>query len=315
MPYVELPGRNLQQYYTINPTYESVTHALTDPAPPSDEKLDDRLAIVFCHAGTSSSEAFINQFQDNRLRRSFNLVSFDSRYYGRTAGKQLDYYQDLEERADELLDAIDAVLEDRPFVVFGESFVGAHLCVHAAARRPKQVKALVMLSPSYFVDSPDMIKVLENEWVPWACANKNGQGDGSGDLSQGALEIAGDYFFGGTSREPERRKAFLERYQYNHGGENDEHKLRQLLHWFKREPVPTEVFEKINCPVLIFHASEDKAVSPDDAAKQWYDALVNVNPDVKRIERINGGTHLLATTDYNIVNRVTLKFLQRNGLA
>lgn len=38
-----------------------------------------------------------------------------------------------------------------------------------------------------------MIKVLENEWVPWACANKNGQGDGSGDLPLGALEIAGEY--------------------------------------------------------------------------------------------------------------------------
>ena len=35
------------------------------------------------------------------------------------------------------------------------------------------------------------------------------------------------------------------------------------------------MFEKIQCPVLIFLATEDKAVSPDDAAKQWYDALVN----------------------------------------
>lgn len=37
-----------------------------------------------------------------------------------------------------------------------------------------------------------------------------------------------------------------------------------------------------------------------------------VDPDHKRIERIHGGTHLLATTDHNIVNRVTLKFLQRS---
>ncbi|GAA5897764.1 alpha/beta fold hydrolase, partial [Sporobolomyces salmoneus] len=312
MPYVDLPNRNLSsQYYTINPVYSSIEHSLVDPPPPSDEKLDDRLPIVFVHAGTSSSEAFINQFQDARLRTSFNLVSFDSRYYGRTTGSQLDYFQDLEERAEELLDAIDAVLGDRPFVVFGESFVGAHCCVHAASRRPKQVRAIVMLSPSYFEDSPEMIKILENEWLPWATANKDGQGDKSGDMPEGALEVAGDYFFGTTDRCPERRKVFLERYQYNHGGQNSAHKLQQLLHWFKRKPVPKEVFERIQCPTLIFLATEDKAVSPDDAAQQWYDALVNVDPEHKRIERIHGGTHLLATTDHNIVNRVTLKFLQR----
>ncbi|GAA6017213.1 hypothetical protein JCM11491_001854 [Sporobolomyces phaffii] len=314
MPYVELPSRGLTQYYTINPTYTSVTYGLAEPPPPSDDTLDERLAMVFVHAGTSSSEDFITQFQDERLRKSFNLVSFDSRYYGRTLGKQLDYYQDLEERAEELLDAIDAVLGDRPFVVFGESFVGAHCCAHAAARRPKQVKAVVMVSPSYFEDSPDLVKVLEEEWLPWSISNKDG-GDGSGDIPQGALDVAGDYFFNGTSRYPERRKAFLDRYQWNHGGQNDAHKLRQLLHWFKRKAPPQEVFDKIDCPVLIFVASEDHAVSPDDAAKQWYDALTNVDPEKKRVERIHGGSHLLAATDPNIVNRVMLKFLQRNGIA
>lgn len=105
----------------------------------------------------------LEQFQDQRLRSHFNLVSFDTRYYGRTTGKQLDYYQDLEasklpsespssrkltfafssklsqERADELLDAIDAVIGDRPFVIFGESFVGANCCAYIASKRPQSV--------------------------------------------------------------------------------------------------------------------------------------------------------------------------------
>lgn len=46
------------------------------------------------------------------------------------------------------------------------------------------------------------------------------------------------------------------------------HKVHQLLHWFKRKAPPKEVFEKIQCPTLIFLATEDRAVSPDDAAKQ-----------------------------------------------
>jgi len=52
------------------------------------------------------------------------------------------------------------------------------------------------------------------------------------------------------------------------GGSNDMHKVHQLLHWFKRKAPPKEVFEKIQCPTLIFLATEDRAVSPDDAAKQ-----------------------------------------------
>lgn len=110
------------------------------------------------------------QFQDERLRSHFNLVSFDTRYYGRTTGEQLDHYQDLEvstgilklrilkaetnfrkirfvsqERADELLDAIDAVIGDRPFVIFGESFVGANCCAYIASKRPQSVSLVFIL--------------------------------------------------------------------------------------------------------------------------------------------------------------------------
>ncbi|GAA6060029.1 hypothetical protein JCM10212_001026 [Sporobolomyces blumeae] len=313
MPYVDLPKRNLHQYYTVNPTYETPLHALIDPEPPSGE-LDDRMVVCFAHAGTSSSEAFISQFMDPRLRSAFNLVSFDSRYYGRTTGPALDYYQDLEERAEEMLDAIDAVIGERPFVMFGESFVGAHIVVRVAASRPKQVRAMIMISPAYFSDPPETIDILENQWLPLCCVNKEGKGDGSGDLPQEALAIVANYFFCGVDREPERQQAFLDRYQYNHRGDEGTHILRQLIHWFKRSRPSSEVFEKITCPTLIFEGTTDADVSPDDAAKQWYEALSNVDPSDKRIERIHGGTHLLATTDANVVNRVVLKFLERNHL-
>lgn len=38
-----------------------------------------------------------------------------------------------------MLDAIDAVIGDRPFSFIGESFVGSHLGVYIAAKRPEQV--------------------------------------------------------------------------------------------------------------------------------------------------------------------------------
>lgn len=59
------------------------------------------------------------------------------------------------------------------------------------------------------------------------------------------------------------------------GSRHNRHNLDQLMHWFRRKAPRRETFEKISCPVLIFEGTTDKAVSPDDAAKQWYDALVN----------------------------------------
>ena len=46
----------------------------------------------------------------------------------------------------------------------------------------------------FHCSSSELIKVLENEWLPWAVSNKDGQGDKSGDMPQGALDVAGQFF-------------------------------------------------------------------------------------------------------------------------
>lgn len=38
-----------------------------------------------------------------------------------------------------MLEAIEAVIGDRPFSYLGESFVGSHVGVYLAAKRPEQV--------------------------------------------------------------------------------------------------------------------------------------------------------------------------------
>lgn len=96
------------------------------PPPASDDAIDPaKPTLVFNHAGTSSSNSFIYQvrlqclsltphetrsrsradprvlrlqFRDPRLREALNLVSLDSRYYGRTGGEPLDHFQTLEVR-------------------------------------------------------------------------------------------------------------------------------------------------------------------------------------------------------------------------
>ncbi|BGO92076.1 hypothetical protein NBRC10512_000807 [Rhodotorula toruloides] len=317
MPYVDLPSRNLRQYYVINPDYSAdMSMSIKTPPPPSRDSLDpDKPILVLTHAGTSSSNSFIHQFRDPRLSNALNLVCFDSRYYGRTEGPRLDHFQDLEERADELLDAIDAVVGDRPFSYLGESFVGSHCGAYIAAKRPQQVKAVILISPSWTTDPPEMIDILEREWAPLASANKFGKGDGTGRIPDEAMAIARDYFFSGSNLVPDRQEGFLRQYQETHGPGEDLFKLHQLMHWFKRSEPSKEVFSAVRCPVLLLGGTLDTQVSGSDALQQWYDLLVSVPEADKRIERIVDGPHLLATTNPNIVNRFALAFLKRYNLA
>ncbi|POY71044.1 A/B superfamily hydrolase [Rhodotorula taiwanensis] len=292
MPFVDLPALNLRQYYAINPTYSAdADPSIKGDPPPSDERIDDaKPTLVFCHAGTSSSHSFIEVF---------NLVGFDTRYYGYTQGPR--------ERADELLVAIDAVLGERRFSFVGESFVGSHIGVYVTAKRPRQVKSLILLSPSWPQDPPEFAATLSAEWMPLCAANKDGKGDGSGAIPEDAMAI--------TEHFPERQKNFLKRYQEGHGPGEDMFKLEQLIHWFQR-PLPSDdVFAAVRCPVLLLGGTRDQTVSSSDALQAWYDLLRNVPEDDRRIERIVDGPHLLALLESNRVNRFILAFLKRYELA
>ncbi|GJN91162.1 hypothetical protein Rhopal_004180-T1 [Rhodotorula paludigena] len=292
MPFVELPSRGLSAvYYTINPEYTDLSMSIKTPPPPSQALDPAKPILVLNHAGTSSSNSFIYQFREPRLREALNLLAFDSRYYGRTSPERVDHFQDLDERADELLDAIDAVIGDRPFSYLGESFVGSHVGTYIAAKRPEQIKAMILLSPSFITDPPIMTETLRREWRPSCESNKFGNGDGSGRLPPEAMEVVADYFFSGATHAPERRQAFINQYQETHAGE-DMLKVDQLLHWFERKAPPPEVF-----------------------AAEWSNHLVSVPEEDKRVETVAGGAHFLATTDSNIVNRFVLGFLKRYNLA
>ncbi|GAA6044368.1 hypothetical protein JCM8097_006462 [Rhodosporidiobolus ruineniae] len=317
MPFVDLPSRGLRQYYTINPTYtdDNLDMTFTGPPPPSREQLDpNKPTLVFVHAGTSTSHSFIYQFRDPRLASALNLVAFDARDLGRTTGPRLDHFQTLEERTDDFLAAVDAVLGDTPFAFFGESFMGAHVGVFSAAKRPNQIKALILVSPAWPADSSGMVNILERDWVPLCAQNKFGNGDGTGRLPQEAIEVVRDYFFNGSTKNIDKQDRFLDQWQWHHGARApDMFSVEQLMSWFRRPAPPPEVLQAVRCPVMLLAGTQDTEVAPADALWAWSEALVNA-PE-KRIERIAGGTHFLATTDPNLVNRFTLQFLKRYNLA
>ncbi|BGP48948.1 hypothetical protein JCM10450v2_004827 [Rhodotorula kratochvilovae] len=312
MPFIDVDNFNLRTYYTINPRYADLSMSIKTPPPPCDAAIDpSKPILVFCHAGTSSSNSFIYQFRDPRLREALNLVSWDSRYYGRTGGEPLDHFQTLEERADEFIAVLDLVVGDRPFAYFGESFVGSHVGAYLAARRPEQVKLMILISPSFVTDPPIVSETLTREWRPACAVNKNGNGDGSGRLSAEAMAVVGDYFFSGAKHMAERQEAFLEQYQETHGPGQDMFKIDQLLFWFRREAPAPEVFAAVKCPILLLGGSLDQTVSSEGSLQDWRDRLVGVPAEDKHINTIAGGSHYLATTDSNLVNRFSLAFLKR----
>ncbi|GAA5924053.1 hypothetical protein JCM3775_005583 [Rhodotorula graminis] len=316
MPYLDVPNINLRTYYTINPRYEDLGMSIKSPAPESDDAIDPaKPTLVFNHAGTSSSNSFMHQFRDPRLREALNLVSFDSRYYGRTGGDPLDHFQTLEERADEFIAMVDALLGDRPFSYFGESFVGSHVGAYLAAKRPQQVKAMVLVSPSFVTDPPLVYETLNAEWRPACMANKDGNGDRSGRIPDEAMAVVGDYFFSGATHMKERQDAFLEQYQEINGDGQDMFRVDQLLFWFRREAPSPDVFAAVRCPVLLLGGSLDRTVSSEGSLEDWRDRFVSVPDEDKVLKTIEGGAHLLATTDSSLVSRFALTFLQRYKLA
>ncbi|GAA5896473.1 hypothetical protein JCM6882_001023 [Rhodosporidiobolus microsporus] len=319
MPFIDLPRIKLRQYYVINATYadDNLDMDLSKPPPPSRDSLDPTKPILLLqHAGTSCTNSFIYQFRDSRLSSALNLVAFDGRYLGRSAPAGDDArFQTLEERADELLEAVDAIIGDRPFSYLGESFAGAHCGAYVAAKRPNQVKAMILISPSFITDQGDMVDILTTDWLPICDSNKGGKGDGSGRLPDEALEVVRDYFFSGQTLHPERQQAFLNQYQFQHGPGRSIFMLQQLLRWFRRDAPPPEVFQAVRCPVLLLGGSRDTAVNPADALGQWYNAFVSVEEADKRIERIVDGSHFLATMEPGRVNRLVLAFLKRYNLA
>ncbi|GAA5826446.1 hypothetical protein JCM11251_002372 [Rhodosporidiobolus azoricus] len=318
MPFIDLPRIGLRQFYLINPVYrdDNLSMDLSKPPPPSQERIEDnRPIILFQHAGTSCSQSFIYQFRDPRLRDAFNLVAFDGKYLGRSRCEEMERFQTLEERADELLEAIDAVIGDKPFIWFGESFTGSHYGTYLCAKRPNQVKGMILISPSWITDQRDTSEILEREWVPLCEANKNGKGDGSGRLPPEALEVVRDYFFSGQTMHMERQEALLNQWQYTHGPGRSIRMIKQLVAWFKREAPSSEVFAAVRCPVLLVGGTKDTNVNPMEALQQWYDAFVSVPPEQKRIERIVDGVHYLTLMEPSRVNRLALAFIKQYNLA
>lgn len=57
------------------------------------------------------------------------------------------------------------------------------------------------------------VRALLDEWLPGACSNKEGKGDGTGSVPAIVTADYGAYWFGAVSREVERRAVFCDAFE------------------------------------------------------------------------------------------------------
>lgn len=315
MTMLDLPSRKLRMHYVCNIKTELKNDYSSDWKPKSAPLDPAKPTIVFIHAPTALSQAYSAQFADPRLAQAYNLIAFDVRFHGeteslRTGEVDTEVCESMEELAEDVLAAID-VLQLTKYALVGEGFLGSNVCTWIATKRPNQAQALFLASPGNLEETKEVSRMMVHEWLPLACSNKDGKGDGTGALPEEALVIVNNFFFGEVGREKERRQGYHDHFQARYGPGIDAHDVERVVSFFLRKPIPPALRAAVTAPVLIIQGGDDVQVSPLSAAEDWRDGFKSARGGAD-VRIITGAPHLLMHTDYSIANRFLLAFLARS---
>ncbi|GAA5872121.1 hypothetical protein JCM1840_006324 [Sporobolomyces johnsonii] len=311
--FVEVPERGLKAFVTINPT-GPITFAHSSPAsnepPPADGELDpSKPNLVFIHAPTCSTASFNRQFDDRRLRAAANLIGIDGRLHGRTEGTEWPRRYTIDDAAD----CIQAVVDKLgfSFYLFGEGVLGCRVSSWLAIRRPKKVLGMMLASPAFPLEDPNIAASLER-LGQFLCANKTPNGTGA--CPPEALEGIAGYFFGSDERQKERKEEFKVGFEKRYGAGFGSHDTLALASYGTRERIPADLLATITCPVVILSGGADTDVSPLKACEEWQQAFTSAKGGA-RLHIIASAPTLMSWTDYNIVNRMLASFVNQSHTA
>ncbi|KAI5474458.1 hypothetical protein MNV49_003249 [Pseudohyphozyma bogoriensis] len=144
--------------------------------------------------------------------------------HGRTSGKNRDTLT-VEEMA-KFVDAAISQLGLETYYVAGSNYLPANVAAWLAIWNPLRVKGLVIASPGWPKETPEIAKGMSVDWVEEACANKDEQGDGKGEVSDEILRncVASTMFKGGVEVHsiPDAPHNLM----YTHSSTYDRHLLR-----------------------------------------------------------------------------------------
>ncbi|GAA6010068.1 hypothetical protein JCM11491_005852 [Sporobolomyces phaffii] len=309
MPFKRVEHRDLNMFYCLNPDPREMIHASHDNLPTSKPLKEGLPILVLIHAAGGTVVSWQRQMSDPRLANGFNIFAVDCRFHGFTTGGERKAHT-LENSAECVIATLDEMDFDS-YSVFGDQVHGSVIATWIAIKRADKVKGLLLSSPGWREESPDVRTALQSV-SDALLLNKPGRGgDDSGTLPSDPLDDIVAYFIGGLGRLADAREELRLRFQERYGTGRPLHDLNWLFQAvIERKAIPQAEMDQVVCPVLILRGSEDTMVSPERATEDWRRAFVNARGGAN-CHVIAGAPSLISLSDPNIVNRIVMRFLNR----
>jgi pimeloyl-ACP methyl ester carboxylesterase len=219
-----------------------------------------RPTLVFLHYFGGSSRAWTEVVE--RLAKDFHCVAPDLRGFG--SSNALPENCAVKDYADDVSDLI-SILTLENYVLIGHS-MGGKIALAFAARKPKNLRSLILLAPS--PPSPEPIKETEREKQLASHGNRCVATDTVCQAAGGRLP--GEIF----------ARAIYDNLR------TSESAWKWWLESGSREDISSEV-KKINVPVLVAAGEQDEAMTPEllktEIVRRIKNASLIVVPEVKHL--------------------------------
>ncbi|GAA6061334.1 hypothetical protein JCM10212_003224 [Sporobolomyces blumeae] len=309
MPFTQIDEYKVNLFWLMNPDPRDLASASHDNLPPSKPIKEGFPTIVFLHAAASNICGWSRQLSDPRLANNFNLLAIDCMYNGWTTGGEEGDYT-LEDSASVVVACLDK-LELTEYHLFGEGVHGCVIAAWVAVKRRSCVKSLLIASPGYRQEAPDVLAALAAVQDALLCNKVGRGGDDTGTFPSQPLSDIVAYFIGSLDRLAGAREEMRIRFQERYGRDQPLHEVKWLFDAvMERKAIPDELLGEVRCPVLILRGSEDTVVSPEHACEEWRRAFSNAAGGAS-CHVIAGAPSLISLSDANIVNRICTQFCLR----
>jgi len=255
--------------------------------------------------GTTDLWLFEPQLADQRLNDRYNMVAIETRSQGQTTGP-INVNATLEDNAYDLAVALDT-LGWPPYHLMGEGATGCLIALRLTILRPQRVLSLLLISPPFLEAPPENRKGLI-ELRDAFMENKNGRGDGSGELPAEAINGFLTYLQSNYSAMTQRARVASTFETLFGAGRPAEAILEHFDPLINRTPIPKEALASITQPVLILHGSED-AAAPTEAAETLKNLLSGAAGGAD-LRIVHGAPNQLTFTHHGFANRFIARFLE-----
>ncbi|KAJ7636480.1 Alpha/Beta hydrolase protein [Roridomyces roridus] len=264
----------------------SVEYTISTPKNVCAETIDSTLpTIIFLHPVHLSQAAFHHQFADPHLRRAFNLIAFDLRAHGHSAGGVKESWC-VAEAVDDVVKFIDAL--HLPAVHLVGVNLGSLIALELAAVSPQHVLSMCLISPPAMDEIPAVAEGRHEIHRYWEMAyEKGGQPDEAAlyDAVAGCVQLGSSNAHVSSSFVTALVHIGFTNALRNFSPPNLRPCELTTVRIFTDRKHPT--LRGISCPVLLLYCSED-VVYPLSQTEALQCALLDVGVKDVRLQVLQG---------------------------